>query len=80
ARAVLADCEELLAMCNRAVKAGVRSDQPGHVAVPRALLYRYLKRVVAHTTNLLSAVVMPVDRLDYFDETDGDDEPTGSGD
>lgn len=79
ARAVLADCEELLGMCNRAVKAGVASDQPGHVAVPRALLYRYLKRVVAHTTNLLSAVLMPVDRLDYFDETDRDDEPgTGS--
>lgn len=70
ARAVLARCEELLRMCNIAVAAGVASDRPGHHAVPRALMYRYLKRVVAHTTNLLSAVVMPVDRLDYFDEDD----------
>ncbi|MBY5161878.1 PhoU domain-containing protein [Salsipaludibacter albus] len=68
ARTVLARCEELLAVCNRAVEAAAASDRPGHVEVPRALLHRYLKRVVAHSTNLLSAVLMPVDRLDYFDE------------
>jgi hypothetical protein len=37
-------------------------------AVALALTYRYLKRIVAHLMNVLSAVVMPVDRLDYFDE------------
>jgi phosphate uptake regulator len=42
------------------------ADEPQ--AVARALAYRYLKRVVAHLTNLLSAVVMPMDRLDYYDE------------
>lgn len=36
--------------------------------VAYALTYRYLKRIVAHLMNVLSAVVMPVDRLDYFDE------------
>ena len=46
----------------------VRSDRPGREAVPRALLYRYYKRIVGHLMNLLSAVVMPLDRLDYFDE------------
>ena len=46
----------------------VCSDRPGREAVPRALLYRYYKRIVGHLMNLLSAVVMPVDRLDYFDE------------
>lgn len=74
ARAVLARCENLLRMCNEAVEAAVVSDRPGHHAVPRALMYRYLKRVVAHTTNLLSAVVMPVDQLDYFDEDDRSDD------
>jgi phosphate transport system protein len=44
------------------------TDRPGAEAVPRALLYRYYKRIVAHLMNLLSAVVMPLDRLDYFDE------------
>lgn len=46
----------------------VRSAEPGHEAVPRALLYRYYKRIVGHLMNLLSAVVMPLDRLDYYDE------------
>jgi hypothetical protein len=50
------------------VSALVTTDQPGHEAVPRALLFRYYKRIVAHLMNLLSAVVMPLDRLDYFDE------------
>lgn len=46
----------------------VVTDRQGKEAVPRALLYRYYKRIVAHLMNLLSAVVMPLDRLDYFDE------------
>jgi phosphate uptake regulator len=37
-------------------------------AVAYALTYRYFKRIVAHLMNVLSAVVMPVDRIDYFDE------------
>lgn len=37
-------------------------------AVAYALTYRYLKRIVAHLMNVLSAVIMPVDRIDYFDE------------
>lgn len=76
ARSLLARCEELLATCNDGVAAGVASQRPGHESVPRALLHRYLKRVVAHTTNLLSAVVMPVDRLDYFDEAPEDRDAT----
>jgi Na+/phosphate symporter len=46
----------------------VTADGPASQAVPRALYYRHLKRIVAHLMNLLSAVVMPVDMLDYFDE------------
>ena len=46
----------------------VTTEEPGREAVPRALLFRYYKRIVAHLMNLLSAVVMPLDRLDYFDE------------
>jgi phosphate uptake regulator len=41
---------------------------PRRSAVAVALTHRYLKRIVAHGMNVLSAVVMPVDRLDYFDE------------
>ena len=38
------------------------------VAVARALLYRYVNRIVAHLMNVMTAVVMPLDRLDYWDE------------
>lgn len=72
AHELLARGERLLSLCNEGVERWATSDQPGTVAVVRALLYRYLKRVVAHTANLLSSVVMPVDRLDYFDEPDRD--------
>ncbi len=46
----------------------VKEEHPDHQAVAVALAHRYLKRIVAHGMNVLSAVVMPVDRLDYFDE------------
>lgn len=49
-------------------------DSPGSPrdAVPRALLYRYLKRVVAHLMNILTSLVMPIDRLDFYDEKKAD--------
>ncbi len=48
----------------------IHSSETALTAVPRALLYRFLKRVTAHALNVASAVIMPVDRLDYFDEGD----------
>lgn len=50
------------------IQALLHSTETAMVAVPRALLYRFLKRVTAHSLNVVSGVVMPVDRLDYFDE------------
>jgi phosphate uptake regulator len=49
------------------------SESPRH-AVPRALLYRHLKRVVAHLMNILTSLVMPIDRLDFYDERKADRE------
>jgi phosphate uptake regulator len=67
-RALLAQGDKLLhffdARVSLLVKGNWADDQP----VPRALAHRYLKRIVAHLMNMLSAVVMPLDRLDYFDE------------
>ena len=48
----------------------VHSTEAAVTAVPRALLFRFLKRVTAHSSNVVSAVVMPVDQLDYFDESE----------
>ena len=37
-------------------------------AVARSLFYRYAARITAHLMNVLTAVVMPFERLDYWDE------------
>ncbi len=47
----------------------VNSDLPGRVATPRALFYRYIKRISAHLSNVLTSVVMPVDRIDFYKES-----------
>ncbi|CAN5843411.1 hypothetical protein BH23ACT4_BH23ACT4_04750 [soil metagenome] len=44
----------------------VNSDLPGRQAAPRALFYRYMKRISAHLSNVLTSIVMPVDRIDYY--------------
>jgi Na+/phosphate symporter len=59
---------EMLPLFDRHVSALVSGADTGAQAVARALAYRYLKRIVAHLMNVLSAVVMPVHKLDYFDE------------
>ena len=70
ARAYINRGDELRREFDDRINELVHSTEPAVVAVPRALLYRFLKRVTAHSLNVVSAVVMPVDRLDYFDEDD----------
>jgi phosphate uptake regulator len=60
--------DKLLDLFDDRVSEMIRAEDSGPRAVPRALAYRYLKRVVAHLMNLLSAVIMPFDKLDFFDE------------
>jgi phosphate uptake regulator len=67
-RSLLTRGDEFLDEFDAAVSVLVRAEEPGPQAVAVALTYRYLKRIVAHLLNVLSAVVMPLDRLDYFDE------------
>jgi phosphate transport system protein len=50
----------------------IGSTGPSRDAVPRALLARYLKRITAHAANVLTSLVMPVHRLDYYDEDKAD--------
>jgi phosphate uptake regulator len=54
---------------DKLVHSYVMSDEAGSVAAPRALFFRYLKRISAHLSNVLSSVVMPVDRLDFYKES-----------
>ncbi len=43
----------------------VRSQTSAQHAVPRALLYRYLKRIVANLEGVVAGVVQPLDLIDY---------------
>jgi phosphate transport system protein len=68
AQRFIRDADILLDEFDQHVSELVVTEHPGKEAVPRALLYRYYKRIVAHLMNLLSAVVMPLDRLDSYGE------------
>ena len=54
------------------VKAAFRWEGEPSDAVSRALYFRFLKRITAHVMNFLTSLVMPVDRLDYYDEAKED--------
>ena len=53
----------------------MHSDQPGHYAVPRAVLYRYWKRIVANLAGVVTGVSEPLQTQGYTDDgqTDLDD-------
>jgi phosphate uptake regulator len=53
----------------------MHSDLPGHEVVPRAILYRYWKRIVANVGGVVSTATEPLQHQDYYDEghTDIDD-------
>lgn len=67
-RELLTRGDALLDSFDDAVSELVRTEPADDHSVAQALAFRYYKRIVAHLLNVLSAVVMPVDRLDYFDE------------
>lgn len=64
--------DDFLKQYDRLTKAAYDSDGPAADAVARALYYRYLKRITAHVMNLMTSLVMPLDRLDYYDEVPED--------
>ncbi len=68
ARSLIAPSTTFLQTFDQRVSMLVTGTDTAPQAVARALAYRYLKRVVAHLLNVLSSVVMPVHKLDYFDE------------
>ena len=69
---LVAKADGFLREYDRLTKAAYKSDGPASEAVARALYYRYLKRITAHVMNLMTSLVMPLDRLDYYDEAPED--------
>lgn len=58
--------------CDAEIRCQLESTGAARDAVSRALLYRYLKRIGAHLMNVLTSLVMPVHRLDFYDEKKAD--------
>lgn len=72
ARNLIAAADGFLDDYDHNVKAAFNSTGPASDAVARALYFRFLKRITAHVMNLMTALVAPIHRLDYYDE-DKDD-------
>ncbi len=72
AREYITEGDQLLSEFDDRIDELVASEAPSTVGVPRALLYRYMKRITAHLMNVLSALTMPLDQLAYFDEAEED--------
>jgi phosphate uptake regulator len=79
ARRLVAKADGFLDEYDDLVIAQARSDAAATEAVPRALFFRFLKRITAHVMNLMTSLILPVDQLDYYDEAKEDrDEPPSS--
>jgi len=72
ARTYLTEADVLLKEYDQRIDEWVASERPSSHGVPRALYFRYLKRITAHLMNVLTSLTMPVDQLAYFDEAEED--------
>ena len=54
--------------CESAIRSMVKQDLPVDKAVCYTLLLRYYKRISAHTANIASSIVNPIEKLDYVVE------------
>jgi Na+/phosphate symporter len=72
AQRLIAKADSFLDQYDDNVKAAFNSDGPASDAVARALYFRFLKRITAHVMNLMTSLVAPVHRLDYYDEAKDD--------
>jgi len=66
---------ELIAIYQTKIDSYMFSDRPGREVVPRAIYYRYLKRIVANLRGIVGVALNPLPHIDYLDEgaTDTDD-------
>ena len=72
ARELIAKADVFLDEYDDNVRAAFNSTGPASDAVARALYFRFLKRITAHVMNLMTALVAPLHRLDYYDEAKDD--------
>ncbi|MFV0523324.1 MAG: PhoU domain-containing protein [Acidimicrobiales bacterium] len=67
ARALLARTSVINDECAVLIADLMRSERPGSWAVPRAMLYRYWKRIVANLAGITTAAIEPFQTMDYLE-------------
>jgi phosphate uptake regulator len=67
ARSFTWDADSLADRCDAAVERLLVVE--GTNTATAALAHRYVKRIASHLSNIVSSVFMPVDKLDFFDES-----------
>jgi phosphate uptake regulator len=65
---IILEERDISGRCDALVERFTKEDLSSKKAVPWALLVRHVKRIAAHLGNLASSLVMPLHKLDYFDE------------
>ncbi len=68
ARELILEGRGVAKRCDDLVRGVAKSNYSAGLAVKAAVGARFLKRVDGHLLNLLTAVVMPLHKLDYYDE------------
>ncbi len=71
----VAKASEMVRLTQTQVESYIHSDRPGREVVPRAIYYRYLKRIVANLIGIVRTSAEPLPHVDYLDDgaTDTDD-------
>ena len=74
--ALLERATELRREYETEIRSYMHSTEPAPYAVPRAIFYRYLKRIVANLAGILTSATEPLQHQDYLDDgtTDIDDD------
>jgi len=66
ARAFLGECDRIEDHCDAVIQSAVKAESPNCAGL--ALAARYFKRVTSHASNIVTALVVPLDKLDFYDE------------
>ena len=66
AREFISEADAFCLQCDEKIDALLQTNDGA--AAAGALAYRYFKRVVSHSLNIITSLVVPLDKLDYYDE------------
>ncbi len=65
ARELIREAHEIQTLCESQVRRILSAEPPVELSATYVLAYRYFKRISGHTSNIVSSVVEPVDKLDF---------------